>query len=61
MAPPLVAPSMEPRKEAIKHLKEADASKDASIQVGIAAVYALLHVADSVRHGLRDIIYELRS
>lgn len=52
---------MEPRKEALKHLEAAATEGGASAQVGIAAVYALLHLADSVRHGLRDIIYELRS
>ena len=52
---------MEPRKEAIKHLEAASKEGGASTQVGIAAVYALLHLADAVRHGLRDIIYELRS
>jgi hypothetical protein len=54
---------MEPRKEAIKHLESASAAADgsAALEVGIATVFALLHLADSVRHGLRDIIYELRS
>lgn len=53
---------MEPRKEAIKHLEAAsEGDGGAVVEVGIAAVYALLHLADAVRHGLRDVIYELRS
>lgn len=53
---------MEPRKEAMKHLEAASEGEGgAMVEVGIAAVYAVLHLADSVRHGLRDIIYELRS
>ena len=53
---------METRKEAIKHLEAAsDGDGGAMVDVGIAAVYAVLHLADAVRHGLRDIIYELRS
>ncbi|MGB1586378.1 MAG: hypothetical protein ACPHID_04970 [Thermoplasmatota archaeon] len=53
---------MEPRKEAIRHLEAAaDGDGGAMVEVGIAAVYALLHLSDAVRHGLRDIIYELRS
>jgi len=54
---------MEPRKEAVKHLEAAAGQADGQpmVVVGIAAVYAVLHLADAVRHGLRDIIYELRS
>ncbi len=50
---------MEPRKEALRCLEEAQQTSD-PLQVGIAAVFALLEVADSIKHGLRDIIYELR-
>lgn len=32
---------------------------DPWIHVGAAAVHALLHLSDTVRHGLRDIMYEL--
>jgi hypothetical protein len=54
---------MEPRKEAVKHLEAAGKAADGQplVLVGIAAVFAMLHLADAVRHGLRDIIYELRS
>ncbi len=63
MARSQVAVAMEPRKEAIRHLEAATESGEGQpvVQVGVAAVYALLHLADSVRHGLRDVIYELRS
>lgn len=30
------------------------------VHVGAAGVHAVLAVADAIRHGLRDIVYELR-
>jgi hypothetical protein len=53
---------VEPRAEAVKHLQAASSGgPDAAVQLGMAAVFAILHVADTVQHGLRDILYELRS
>lgn len=51
---------MEPRKEALRRLESVKDSTDPAVQVAVAAVYALLDVADAVKHGLRDVIYELR-
>ncbi len=50
---------MESRKEALRCLEEAQQTSD-PIQIGAAAVYALLEIADVIKHGLRDVIYELR-
>ena len=30
------------------------------IHLGAAGVFAVLHLADTIRHGLRDIMYEMR-
>ncbi len=49
------------RDEAQRHLDAAGEAGDAWVHVGIAAVHALMDLSDSVQHGLRDIIYELRS
>lgn len=54
------ATPMEPRAEALRHLEEARESDDPRVRVAVAAVYALLDVADAIKHGLRDVIYELR-
>lgn len=32
---------------------------DPWIHIGAAAVHAVLHLADTIRHGLRDIVYEI--
>lgn len=52
---------MEHREEAIRHLEQAGEEGDAWVHVGIAGVHAVLHLAKSIEHGLRDIIYEMRS
>lgn len=31
------------------------------VEATAAAVHALLHLSDTVKHGLRDLLYELRS
>ena len=54
------AAPMDPRAEALRHLEEARESDDPRVRVAVAAVYALLDVADAIKHGLRDVIYELR-
>ncbi len=51
---------MEPRREALRHLAAVSDNAEPAIRVAAAAVYALLEVADAVKHGLRDVIYELR-
>jgi hypothetical protein len=52
---------MNPRDRAVKHLETAGDGADQWAHIGIAGVFAMLHLADTVQHGLRDIIYELRS
>jgi len=49
-------------EEALRNLERAaKAGKDEPlVAVGVAAVHALLLLSDAVRHGLRDIVYELR-
>ena len=49
-------------KEAADHLEKAAEGDHVSpaIHLGIAGVHAALAVADAIKHGLRDIIYELR-
>ena len=44
------------------HLEKAAEGDDVSplLHLGIAGVHAVLAVADAIKHGLRDIIYELR-
>ncbi len=49
------------QERVVEHLEAAGEAADAWIHIGIAGVYAVLHLADTVQHGLRDIIYELRS
>ncbi len=58
------APSPTPmafQERATEHLEAAGEAADAWMHIGIAGIYAMLHLADTVQHGLRDIIYELRS
>ncbi len=52
---------MNHRQKATEHLETAGEQADAWLHVGIAGVHAMLEVADAIKHGLRDIIYELRS
>lgn len=52
---------MSHKDRAIEHLEAAGKDAEAWTHIGIAGVYAVLHVADAIQHGLRDIIYELRS
>ncbi len=51
---------MNHRDKAVERLEAID-DAEPMIQLGIAGIYAMLHIADSIQHGLRDIIYELRS
>ena len=37
-----------------------DPAQAAWLDVGIAGVHAILHLADTIRHGIRDVVYELR-
>ena len=34
---------------------------EASLQATVALAHAVLHLAAEVRHGLRDVVYEMRS
>ncbi len=52
---------MNHRDHAVEHLESAGEAADTWAHIAIAGVYAVLHVADAVQHGLRDIIYELRA
>lgn len=53
---------MDHRDEALRHLQRVEAGdEDALVEAATAAVHALLHLSESVRHGLRDLVYELRS
>lgn len=49
--------------KATQHLEKAlDPEDDANgwMHVAAAGVHAVLHVADAIRHGLRDVVYEMR-
>lgn len=52
---------MQARQKAIEHLEAIGEDVDGVMHLGIAGVYAVLEVADAIKHGLRDIIYELRA
>lgn len=44
------------------HLRKAQETSeefDPWVHIGIAAVHALLHISNTIRHGLRDIVYEI--
>jgi hypothetical protein len=49
-------------EKATEHLEKAAEGSDISpaLHLGIAGVHAVLAMADAIKHGLRDIIYELR-
>lgn len=49
-------------KEATEHLQKAAEGDDVSptLHLGIAGIHAALAIADAIKHGLRDVIYELR-
>ncbi len=49
------------QERVVEHLEAAGEAGDAWVHVGIAGVYAVLHLAETIQHSLRDIIYELRS
>lgn len=49
---------MDHREEALRLL---EAALEEGNVAGAAAVHALLHLAETVQHGLRDLVYELRS
>lgn len=46
--------------KAEEHLQKALDGDQPWIHVASAGIYALLHVSDTIRHGLRDVVYELR-
>ena len=54
---------MDHRAAALAYLEKASmrADEEPLVALGAAGVHALLHMADEVKHGLRDILYELRS
>lgn len=49
-------------REKVKEHLEAATEGDVSpaMHLGAAGIYALLHVADTIKLSLRDIVYELR-
>lgn len=49
-------------QKATQHLEQAAEAEDLSpaLHLGIAGIHSVLAVADAIKHGLRDIIYELR-
>lgn len=52
---------MDHREEALRRLAALAGREDEPlVQVAVAAVHALLHLSDTVKHGLRDLVYELR-
>lgn len=58
-----MAPSLSDHSDkASEHLQRAlDPEEEGDwLHVAAAGVHAILHVADSIRHGLRDVVYEMR-
>lgn len=46
--------------KATEHLDAALEGEQGWLHIAAAGVHALLHVADTIRHGLRDVVYEMR-
>jgi phosphatidylethanolamine-binding protein (PEBP) family uncharacterized protein len=48
--------------QATEHLEKAlaEGAEGPWLHVAAAGIHAVMYVADTIRHGLRDIVYELR-
>jgi hypothetical protein len=52
---------MDHQAEATRLAGELAGRDEVAAQAAAAVVHALLHLASEVRHGLRDLVYEMRA